>query len=243
MKTVAVTGASGDIGRAICLEFAKNGYNVAALYNTNDASATALIDELCKFGVNAKAYKCDLTDESAVNAVSSNILADLGHIDTVINNAGISFTGLVTDFSGDDFDKIFSVNVKSMFMLNNALLPHMINRKSGEIINISSIWGVCGASCEVLYSATKSAIIGYTKALAAEVGPSGIRVNCIAPGFIDTKMNDHLSDDDKADFANDTPLCRLGSVDDVAKSALFLANDSSSFITGQVLGVNGGYIM
>ena len=241
-KTAVITGASGDIGKALCFEFAKNGYSVAMIYH-NDMSAAEFLPDIQKIAPDSKCYRCDLSNEEQVKATSKKILSDFDRIDVIINNAGISYSGLVTDFSGDDFDKIFSVNVKSMFMLNNALVGRMIHQKSGCIINMSSIWGQVGASCEVLYSATKAAVIGYTKALAAELGPSNIRVNNIAPGYIDTKMNSEYSDDDKAAFANDTPLCKIGDVGDIAKSALFLASDNAKFITGQTLGVNGGYVM
>ena len=242
LKTAVITGASGDIGKALCFEFAKNGYSVAMIYH-NDMSAKKNLPDIQKIAPDSKCYRCDLSNEEQVKATSQEILSDYDRIDVIINNAGISYSGLVTDFSGDDFDKIFSVNVKSMFMLNNALVGRMIHQKSGCIINMSSIWGQVGASCEVLYSATKAAVIGYTKALAAELGPSNIRVNNIAPGYIDTKMNSEYSDDDKAAFANDTPLCKIGDVGDIAKSALFLASDNAKFITGQTLGVNGGYVM
>lgn len=241
-KTAVITGASGDIGKALCFEFAKNGYSVAMIYH-NDMSAAVFLPDIQKIAPDSKCYRCDLSNEEQVKATSKKILSDFDRIDVIINNAGISYSGLVTDFSGDDFDKIFSVNVKSMFMLNNALIGRLIHQKSGCIINISSIWGQVGASCEVLYSATKAAVIGYTKALAAELGPSNVRVNNIAPGYIDTKMNSEYSDDDKAAFANDTPLCKIGDVADIAKSALFLASDNAKFITGQTLGVNGGYVM
>ena len=242
LKTAVITGASGDIGKALCFEFAKNGYSVAMIYH-NDMSAADFLPDIQKIAPDSKCYRCDLSNEEQVKATSKKILSDFDRIDVIINNAGISYSGLVTDFSGDDFDKIFSVNVKSMFMLNNALVGRMIHQKSGCIINMSSIWGQVGASCEVLYSATKAAVIGYTKALAAELGPSNVRVNNIAPGYIDTKMNSEYSDDDKAAFANDTPLCKIGDVGDIAKSALFLASDNAKFITGQTLGVNGGYVM
>ncbi len=241
-KTAVITGASGDIGKALCFEFAKNGYSVAMIYH-NDLSAVEFLPDIQKIAPDSKCYRCDLSNEEQVKTTSKKILSDFDRIDVIINNAGISYSGLVTDFSGDDFDKIFSVNVKSMFMLNNALIGRMIHQKSGCIINMSSIWGQVGASCEVLYSATKAAMIGYTKALAAELGPSNVRVNNIAPGYIDTKMNSEYSDDDKAEFANDTPLCKIGDVGDIAKSALFLASDNAKFITGQTLGVNGGYVM
>ncbi|MGN0113868.1 MAG: SDR family NAD(P)-dependent oxidoreductase, partial [Acutalibacteraceae bacterium] len=177
-----VTGASGGIGSEIALALAAIGYDVALIYNSNEAAAMAVADEVTAKGGKACAYKCDLQKPWEIADTASKILDDFGGVDLIVNNAGIAMTGLVTDFDADDFDKIFNINVRSMFLLNNALLPNMINKKSGCIINISSIWGISGASCEVLYSAAKAAVIGYTKALACELGPSGIRVNAIAPG-------------------------------------------------------------
>ena len=237
-----VTGASGGIGSEIALSLAENGYDVALMYNQNEAAAMSLAEKTAAFGHKACAYKCDLQKPWEIADTASAILDDFGGTDLIVNNAGISVSGLVTDFDADDFDKIFNTNVRSMFLLNNALLPTMINRKSGCIINISSIWGISGASCEVLYSAAKAAVIGYTKALARELGPSGIRVNAIAPGFIDTKMNAEYDDAARAAFCEDTPLMRIGKPNDIAKAVCFLA-DNADFITGQTLTVDGGYIM
>ena len=242
MKTAVITGASGDIGREIATAFAKNGYNIAALYNSDQQSIDSLICDLNKLNVSAKSYQADISDEDEVKNVAKQLLSDFGSVSVIVNNAGISLTGLVTDFTTADFDKCFGVNVKGMFMLNNALLPSLINQKRGAIINISSIWGEAGASCEVLYSASKAAVIGYTKALAKELGPSNIRVNAVTPGFIDTKMNNEYSQDDINMFVEDVPLNRIGTPDDVAKAVLFLA-DENGYITGQIIGVNGGYIM
>ena len=236
-----VTGASGDIGGEIVRILAENGYDIALMYNNNGSSAKALADEITS-SRKARVYKCNLQNPQEIADTANAILHDFGSIDLVVNNAGISLTGLATDFSADDFDKIFAVNVRAMFLLNNALLPNMIHQKSGCIINISSIWGISGASCEVLYSASKAAVIGYTKALAKELGPSGIRVNAIAPGFIDTKMNAEYDDAARAAFCEDTALMRIGKPVDIAKAVLFFANNAD-FITGQTLTVDGGYIM
>lgn len=236
----AVTGAFGDIGKAICRKLAEDGYDIALIWHSQSAELHDI------FGENTArhaAFQCDISDEAQVKSTAEQILQKFGRIDLIVNNAGISKSGLVTDFDGKDFDEIFGVNMKGAFLLCNAFLPQMIHQKSGSIINISSIWGECGASCEVLYSASKAALIGYTKALAMEAAPSNIRVNAITPGFIDTKMNDDYSAEDKADFAANTPLERLGNVNDVANAVSFLASDKASFITGQVLGVNGGYYM
>lgn len=243
MNNVVITGASGDIGKAIAREYAHNGYNLALLYHTDEESAKSLYKEFFTLGCIVKIYQCDLTDEKSVNAAANSVLRDFGDdIDVVVNNAGVSKSGLITDFSANDFDRIFGVNVKGMFMLNNLLIPSMIHQKKGAIINVSSMWGRTGASCEVLYSASKSAVIGYTKALAKELGPSGIRVNCVAPGFIDTKMNSEYTDDDKRQFVNDLPVGRLGTPEDVAAAVMFLSQEYG-YITGQVLGVDGGAVI
>ena len=166
-----------------------------------------------------------------------------GSIDVLINNAGVASQGLFTDISEIEWSEIMDVNLNGVYNVTQAVLPYMIRQKSGSIINISSMWGQVGASCEVAYSAAKAGVIGMTKALAKEVGPSGIRVNCIAPGLIETGMNSELTLEDVAAIVDETPIGRIGSTNDVASSALFLASDDSSFITGQVLGVNGGYII
>ena len=165
-----------------------------------------------------------------------------GSADILINNAGIAQQKLFTDITDDDFTRMFDINVRGVFNCCRAALPYMIHKKHGRIINISSMWGVCGASCEVHYSASKAAVIGMTKALAKEVGPSGITVNCIAPGLIDTPMNANLSKETINELCEETPVGRIGTPEDIANAALFLASDSSSFITGQVLGVDGGFI-
>lgn len=235
-----VTGAFGDIGKAVCKSLAADGYDIALIQHKQKAELYDIFGD--DFARHA-AFQCDISNEREVKSSAEDILKKFGRVDLIVNNAGISKSGLVTDFDGNDFDEIFGVNIKGAFLLCNALLPQMIHQKSGCIINISSIWGECGASCEVLYSASKAALIGYTKALAMEVAPSNIRVNAIAPGFIDTKMNDEYSAEDKAQFAADTPLERLGNVSDVANAVSFLASDKASFITGQTLGINGGYYM
>lgn len=236
-KTALVTGASGGIGGACARLLAAEGYNVALHYNKNAAPALALSQEIGGFCVGA-----DLRDEAQVKEMFEKIEEKFGGIDVLVNNAGIARQQLFTDSTTADYDEIFGANMLSAVNCSREVLKMMIHNHSGRIINISSMWGVCGASCEVLYSASKAALIGFTKALAKEVGPSGITVNCIAPGVIDTKMNANLSAEDIAALADDTPLCRIGTPEEVAKAVAFFAADSSAFITGQVLGVDGGII-
>lgn len=235
-KLVLITGASRGIGRTMAIRFADQGYSVAANYNASEEKAKELTD----ISKNIRIYKADVSVRKEVSSMVSKIHEDLGKIDVLINNAAISSIKLFSDITEDEWDHIFNVNVKGAYNCTQEVLPDMIHRKDGSIINISSMWGQVGSSCEVHYSATKAALIGFTKALAKELGPSGIRVNCIAPGVINTEINKGL---DLNDLVEETPLNRIGSTSDVADCALFLASAGSSFITGQVIGVNGGLII
>lgn len=229
MKTAFITGGSGDIGSALVEEFAKD-HNVVFTYlhNQEKAEETAI-----RYG--AEAICLDQSDSGF-----KEILKDrLSTCDLLINNAGISQVGLFTDMSDLDLKKMVDTDLTGVMLITKYILPMMIKQKSGCIINVSSIWGVYGASCEVAYSAAKAGIIGFTKALAKEVGPAGIRVNCIAPGMIKGKMNSHLSDEEINDFLNSTALCKIGSPKDVAQAARYLSE--AEFVTGQVLGVDGGF--
>lgn len=229
MKNVLITGGSRGIGAETVRQFAKNGYNVTFTYEKSYKKAEELSKE-----TGATAIKCDVADYDEV-LKKLKIKADI-----LINNAGIAQQKLFTDITEQDWDRMFDVNIKGMFNVTKAVLPNMINNKYGRIINVSSMWGITGASCEVHYSASKSAVIGFTRALAKEVGPSGITVNCIAPGVIDTDMNKNF---DVSELKEETPLCRIGKVTDIVPSMLFLASHDASFITGQVLGINGGIVI
>ncbi len=240
---VLITGASRGIGAACARRFAHAGYSVAILYRSRGDLAEALCRELIAAGQDAFCLQADVADrEQAFSAVQA-VLSRYRRIDAVVNNAAIAQQKLFTDITEEDWDRMFAVNVGGAFHITQAALPGMISRRCGSIVNISSMWGQVGASCEVHYSASKAAVIGLTQALAKEVGPSGVRVNCIAPGVIDTDMNAHLDEETMAGLADETPLARIGSPDEVAKAALFLCGEGASFITGQILGVNGGYII
>lgn len=241
--TVLVTGGAGGIGGAVCREFAAAGYKVAINYFKSEDAARKLVDEILESGGMAKAYKADVSQPAEVSKMVVDVMADLGHVDVLINNAAVAFQGLLTDTTDAMYDRLMDVNMKGAFNATKAVLPGMINRKDGVIINISSMWGEVGASCEVVYSASKAALLGFTKSLAKEVGPSGIRVNCISPGVVDTPMNSRHSERDMEELSNETPLERIGKPEEIAKATLFLASENASFITGQILGVNGGFII
>lgn len=238
MKTVFITGGSRGIGRAMVELFSENGYNVAFTYKSSEEEAR-LLGEKCS----ALPIKADSASETEINNAVKAAIDAFGAVDCLINNVAISSFSLFTDVTAEEWNNMFSVNVTSAFLYTRAFLPGMIKRKSGRIINVSSMWGIVGSSCEVAYSATKAALIGLTKALAKEVGPSGITVNAIAPGVIDTKMNSALSEEDINALKDETPLMRIGAPRDVAEAALFLASDAASFITGDVMNVSGGYIV
>ena len=243
-KTVFITGASRGIGRACAIYFAQKGYDVGINYLNNKEKADEVADVVRSMGRSAYIYQGDVADFEQMKSVITQCTNDLGHIDVVVNNAGIAQQKLFTDISPKEWRKMFSVNVDGMYNVLQAVLPYMINKKSGSIVNVSSMWGVQGASCEVHYSAAKSAVIGLTKALAQELAPSGIRVNCVAPGLIDTEMNNNLTKEDLKGVIEEIPLDKIGTPKDVARAIYFLADDEhSSFTTGAVLNVNGGMVI
>ena len=242
--TVLITGASRGIGAECARTFAKNGYNVAINYFRSEKNALDLKSEINDGGGVAEVFKADVSDEKQVEEMISAVVKRFGKINVLVANAGVSKSGVFSDMTQSDFDKIFDTNVRGVFNVVKGVLPHMYERESGSIVTISSIWGQTGGSCEVLYSMSKAAIIGMTKALAKEVAPMHIRVNSVSPGAIDTDMLSGMTDEEKEDFIMQTPLNRLGKPKDVADAVLFLADDDkSSFITGHVLSVNGGYFI
>ena len=238
MKAVLITGGSRGIGAELVRVFSKNGYNVAFTFRSSSDAAEALARE-----TGALAIRADSRSESDVRSAVEQVISTFGRIDCLINNAAVSSFALFTDITLDDWNDMLSVNLTGAFLYSKAVIPDMLKRKSGRIINVSSMWGLVGSSCEVHYSAAKAGMIGMTKALAKELGPSGITVNAIAPGVINTEMNAKLTDDDREALVNDTPLMRIGETRDVAEAALFLAGDGASFITGEVLNVSGGYVI
>lgn len=238
MKNVLITGGSRGIGRAMVELFASNGYSVAFTYKSSENEAKSLAE-----ATGAIAIKADSASESDVLYAVNTAICELGSIDCLINNAGVSSFSLFTDITLDMWNEHLAVNLTGAFLYSKAVIPGMVARKEGRIINITSMWGITGSSCEVHYSTAKAGLIGMTKALAKELGPSGITVNAIAPGLIDTDMNRCLSDDDIRAIEDETPLMRIGTPPEVAKAALFLAGEGASFITGEVMNVSGGYLI
>lgn len=243
-KTVIITGAAKGIGRAIAKDFAYSGYNVCINYNTSEEKAKELCQELAKDGCNVIIYKADVTNRQEVDKMVDYVIGTFGNIDVLINNAGISEYKLFTDITQEDMEKMVNVNILGVFNTTQSVLKKsMLSRKDGTIINISSIWGIVGASLEVAYSTTKAAIIGMSKALAKELAPSNITVNVVAPGAISTDMISSLSKEDLEVLKEEIPLGKIGNVEDVAASVKFLASYEARYITGQVISPNGGLVI
>lgn len=242
MPSVLISGASRGIGRAAAFAFARAAWFVGVNYCQSEKEAQEVVASIADIGGLACALQGDVRSPADCAAMVQTMEARFGPLDALVNNAGISLPGLFSDVSGADWQRTLDVNLTGARNMAAAVLPGMISRKRGAIVNVSSMWGRCGASCEVAYSAAKAGLIGFTKALAREVGPSNIRVNCVAPGVIQTDMNAALTPKDMAALSEATPLCRIGQPAEVAEAILFLAGPSASFITAQVLGVDGGYV-
>ena len=243
-NTVLITGAAKGIGRAIAYEFAKQEYQICIHYHTSFDLAKKLQEELQEQGVSCMIYGADISSRKEVDNMIDSVLSTFGSLDVVVNNAGICEYKLFTDITEQDLNEMLDVTVAGTFhVTQSALKKYMLHQKSGSIINISSIWGMVGASCEVNYSTSKAAIIGMTKALAKELGLSNIRVNAVTPGVIQTDMNQKLTEEECEALKEEIPLSRFGSPEEVATVVRFLASDEASYITGQVISPNGGMVI
>lgn len=242
-KTVIVTGGSRGIGAAVVKELSKNGYNVALVYNNSESEALAISTELKSLGHSCEIFKCDASSSFEVKACIGEVLSTFGEVFALVNCAGIAQQKLFTDITDDDWHNMIETDLSGTFYFCREALPFMISKKCGKIVNIASMWGETGASMEVHYSAAKAGVIGLTKALAKEVGLSGITVNAVSPGVIMTDMMSSFSNADIDVLKEETPLNKLGKPQDVANAVSFLLSDSADFITGQVLSVNGGFVI
>ncbi len=241
-KTVIITGASGGIGKACAEKFAKEGFSVVINYNTSETEAKKLEEKLSKVS-GVLSVKADVSNSEEAEMLAKKTYERFGKIDVLVNNAGIALKpSLFQETDEKETDRVLRTNIGGTLNMSKAVLPYMINEKSGAIVNVSSVWGVCGASCEVVYSTSKAAVCGFTKALSKEVAPSGIRVNAVAPGVIDTKMNAFLSESEKKVLEFEIPMGRWGTPEEIASVIYFLASDASSYITGQILTADGGFI-
>ena len=239
MKTALITGGTKGIGKAIALAFLQQGYEVVINYDADEPAALATQEEFNMMGFCPVLMRADVSDETQVAAMFKEFFTIYEQLDVLVNNAGISKIGVLQDTTAEDWDKLFAVNVKGTFLCCREAVDGMVCAGGGSIINISSIWGEVGASCEVAYSATKGAVIAFTKALAKELAPSKVRVNCVSPGVIDTQMNAHLSDSELQELIDSIPLGRMGAGEDVAAACLYLAENG--YVTGEVLSVGGGF--
>ncbi len=239
MKTALVTGGTKGIGKAVALAFLQQGYEVVINYNSNEETALATQEEFNIQGYCPILLRADVSDELQVKAMFREFFGIYDRLDVLVNNAGVSLIRVIQDTTPADWDNIFGVNVKGVYHCCRAVADKMIGCGGGSIINIASIWGEVGASCEAAYSASKGAVIAFTKALAKELAPSKVRVNCISPGVIDTGMNSHLTDTEMEQLIDSIPAGRIGYPEDVAKACLYLAE--ADYVTGEVLSVGGGF--
>ena len=243
-KVALVTGASRGIGRQIAIDLSKAGYEIIINYNKSHEKAKDLVDKIRSNGYKAQIYRADVSQENQVIEMFDYIYKTYGRLDLLVNNAGVALDGsLLTDTSTDDWNYVIDSNLRSVYLCSREALKIMQPQHDGKIINIASMWGEVGGSCEVIYSASKAGVIGLTKALAKEVGPSGIRVNCVSPGVIMTDMMEGYTEDYLACLRDETPIMELGKVGDISSMVLYLSSKEAGFITGQIMSVNGGIVI
>ncbi len=244
LNTAVVTGGAKGIGAAISVALAKAGYNVIMGYKTSRERAEELAKVIISgYGVSCEAVYCDVTDPESARNIVDIAAKKYGSVDILVNNAGVAQQKLFTDITDDDWNRMIGVNLTGVFNTCRVASKYMVSQKSGSIVNISSMWGQVGASCEVHYSAAKAGVIGLTKALAKELAPSGVRVNCVCPGVVMTDMMKDFSEETLRELSEETPLGKLGTPKEIADAVAFLCSDRASFITGQILGVNGGFVI
>lgn len=242
-RTYIITGASRGIGRGAALCLAKSGANIIINYNKNKEAAEQTAREVLSLGGECEIFKADVSSFSLAKEMIDFSISRFGKIDGLINNAGIALPISPFDLTEkEDWERVFSVNVFGAFNCTKAILPHMISNKAGSIVNVSSVWGINGGSCEAVYSASKAALIGFTKAMAKELAPSGIRVNAVAPGIIKTEMNSHLNESELLEIERDIPLGKMGTIEDIGKIITFLCSEKSAYITGEIIKADGGWI-
>lgn len=242
-KTFVITGGGRGIGKGTALCLAEKGYNIIINYTKNQAAAEVTAEEVRKLGGNPELFKADVSVWEEAKALIDFSAEKFGKIDGLVNNAGIALKPLPFDMTEyNDWKKVFDVNVFGAFNCTKAVLPYMISKKSGSIVNVSSVWGITGGSCEAVYSSSKAALIGFTKAMAKELAPSGIRVNAVAPGIIETEMNSHLSGEEIKEIEKEIPLGKMGTIEEIGKLIAFLCEDRSSYITGEIIKADGGWI-
>ncbi len=239
MKTALITGGTKGIGKAIALAFLQRGYEVVLNYHSDQQAAIATQEEFNIQGYCPILLRADVSDELQVKNMFKEFFSIYGKLDVLVNNAGISKVKVIQDTTVGDWDKVFAVNAKSAFLCSREVANKMIFAGGGSIVNVASVWGEVGASCEVAYSASKGAVIAFTKALAKELAPSNVRVNCVSPGVIDTAMNSHLTDDEMRELVEEIPAGRIGLPSDVGEAVAFIAENS--YITGEILSVGGGF--
>lgn len=242
-KTALVTGGAGGIGEAVVRRLCADGFAVAINYHSSEERANALSSELVLSGFDCFTVKADVSDSGQVADMIKSVVDKTGSIDVLVNNSGVALQKLFDTVTDSEWQKIMGINLTGTFNCSRSVLPFMLSKKYGRIINISSMWGQIGASCEVVYSASKAGVIGMTKALAKEVAPSGITVNCVSPGAVDTEMMKCYSKDDIEALCEEIPVGRLATPKEIASAVSFFADENSGYITGQVLGVNGGMVV